>query len=89
MLTREEHEKARSVLLYLGERYETVDDKISYFSSFPNEIHRVPAEYSDIFDSKLRKSMKVEPVLLNMVEGCETRACYTCCPTPVHYRQMA
>ena len=35
---KEERERARGVLLYLEERYEQVDEKITGFDSFPEEI---------------------------------------------------
>ena len=57
------------VLLYLEERYEQVDKKITNFHSFPEEIKVVLDKYIDMFDTKLRKSMNVEPVQLNVSEG--------------------
>ena len=63
---REERARARGVLLYLEERYEQVDEKISNFDSFPEEINVVLDKYINVFDTKLRKSMNVEPVQLNV-----------------------
>ena len=84
---RDERERAREVRLYLQERYEQVDKKISNFASFPEEIQLVLNKYIDVFDTKLRKSIKVEPVRLNVREGSIPRACYSCRPTPAHYRE--
>ena len=66
---KEERERARGVLLYLEERYEQVNEKITGFDSFPEEIKAVLDKYIDVFDTKLRKSMNVEPVQLNVGEG--------------------
>ena len=63
---RNKGERARGVLLYLEERYEQVDEKISNFDSFPEEIQVVLDKYINVFDTKLRKSMNVEPVQLNV-----------------------
>ena len=38
---REERARARGVLLYLQERYKQVNEKISNFDSFPEEIQLV------------------------------------------------
>ena len=43
-------------------------------------------KYIDIFDTKLCKSMNVEPVQLNVREGSKPYVCYSCRPTPAHYR---
>jgi hypothetical protein len=83
---REERQRARGVLLYPEERYEQVDEKISGFDLFPEEIKVVLDKYMDVFDSKLRKSMNVEPVQLNVKEGSKPYACFSCRPTPAHYR---
>ena len=83
----EERERARGVLLYLEERYEQINEKISNFDSFPEEIQLVLDKYINVFDTKLRKSMNVEPVRLNVREGSIPRACYSCRPTPAHYRE--
>ena len=53
--------------------YEQVDEKITNFDSFPEEIKVVLDEYIDVFDTKLRKSMNVEPVQLNVCEGLERK----------------
>ena len=42
--------------------------------------------YIDVFDTKLRKSMNVEPVQLNVKEGSKTYACFSCRPTAAHFR---
>ena len=84
---REERQRAKGVLLYLEERYEQVDKKISGFDSFPEEIKVVMDKYIDVFDTKLRKSMNVEPVQLNVKEGSKPYACFSCRPTPAHYRE--
>ena len=65
---REERAKARGVLLYLEERYEQVDEKISNFDSFPEEIKVVLDKFIDVFDTNLCKSMTVELVQLNVNE---------------------
>ena len=82
----EERERARGVLLYLEERYEQINEKISNFDSFPEEIQLVLNKYIDVFNTKLRKSRNVEPVRLNVRKGSIPRACYSCRPTPAHYR---
>ena len=50
----------------MEERYEQVDEKITGFDSFPEEIKVILDKYIDVFDTKLRKSMNVEPVQLNV-----------------------
>ena len=55
--------------------------------SFPEEIKVVLDKYIDVFDTKLRKSMNVEPVQLNGREGSKPYACFSCRPTPSHYRE--
>ena len=84
---REERQRARGVLLYLEERYKQVDEKITGFDSFPEEIKAVLDKYIGVFDTKLRKSMNVEPVQLNVREGSKPYACFSCRPTPAHYRE--
>ena len=42
---KEERERAKGVLLYLEERYEQVDKKITGFDSFPEEIKIVLDKY--------------------------------------------
>ena len=39
---RDNRERARGVLLYLEERYEQANEKISNFDSFPEKIQVVP-----------------------------------------------
>ena len=63
---REERERARGVLLYLKERYEQVNEKISNLDSFPEKIQLVLDKYIDVFDTELRKRMNMEPLRLNM-----------------------
>ena len=46
-------------------------------------------KYIDVFDTKLRKRMNVEPVQLNMREGSKPYTCFSCRPTPAHYRESA
>ena len=87
MEVKEKRERARGVLLYLEERYEQVGEKITNFDSFPEEIKVVLDKYIDEFDTKLSKSMNVEPVQLNVREESKPYACYTCRPTPAHYRE--
>ena len=84
---KEERERARGVLLYLQLRYDQFDEKISNFDSFPEEIQLVLDKYMDVFDTKLRKSMILEPVKLNVKEGSTPYAYYSCRPTPSHYRE--
>ena len=86
---REERARTRGVLLYLEERYEQVDEKISNFDTFPEEIKVVLDKYIKVFDRRLWKSMNVEPVQLNLREGSRPYACYSCRPTPAHYRAVA
>ena len=71
----------------MEERYKQVDEKISGFDSLPEEIKVILDKYIDVFDTKLRKSMNVEPVQLNVKEGSKPYACFSCRPTPVHYRE--
>ena len=87
MEVKEKRYRARGVLFYLEERYEQVDEKITNFDSFPEEIKVVLDKYIDVFDTKLRKSMNVEPVQLNVSEGTKPYACFSCRPTPAHYRE--
>ena len=70
---REKRERARGVLLY--------------FDSFPKEVQVVLNKYIDVFDTKLCKSINVEPVKLNVQEGSKPYACYSCRPTHAHYRE--
>ena len=86
MEVKEKRERARGVLLYLEEMYEQVDEKITNFDSFPEEIKVVLDKYIDVFDTKLRKSMNVEPVQLNVREGSKPYAC-SCWSTPAHYKE--
>ena len=86
MGVKENRERARGVLRNLEERYEAVDEKITNFASLPEEIKVVLDKY---IDTKLRKSMNVEPVQLNMREASKPYACFSCRPTPVHYRETA
>ena len=86
---KEKRERARGVLLYLEERYEAVDEKITNFDSFPEEMQVVLDKYIDLFDTKLRMSMNVEPVQLNVREGSKPYACFSCRPTPAQYRETA
>ena len=54
--------------------------------------HRLCVTYTDcldVFDTKLRNSINVDPVRLNGREGSKPRACYSCRPTPAHYRATA
>ena len=44
-------------------------------------------KYINVFDTKLRKCMNVEPVQLNVWEGTKQYACFLCRPTPDHYRE--
>ena len=81
---KEELERARGVLLYLEEMYKQVDEKITNFDSFPKKIQTDLKKYIAVFDTKLRKSMSVPPVNLNVVEGSAPRACYSCGPTTLH-----
>ena len=74
---REGRERARGVLLYLEEWCEQVDEKITWFDSFPEEIKVILDKYIDVFDTKLRKSMNVEPVQLNLREGSKPYACFS------------
>ena len=53
----------------MEERYKQVDEKITGFDSFPEEIKVILDKYIDVFNTKLRKSMNVEPVQLNVREG--------------------
>ena len=59
MEVKEKREGARGVLLYLKERYEQVDKKITNFDSFPEDIKVILDKYIDVFDTNLRKSMNV------------------------------
>ena len=43
-------------------------------------------KYIDVFDTKLRKSMNVEPVQLNVREGSQMYAYFSCMPTLTLYR---
>ena len=80
----EEQEKARGMLLYLEEWHELVDNNIANFSTFPEAIKVVLAEYHNVFNSQLEKSMNMEPARLNVVKGRDRQACFTCRPAPIH-----
>ena len=81
---KEKREKGRGVLLYLEERYEQVDEKLTNFDLLPEEIKVVLDKFIDVFDTKLRKGMNVE---LNMREGSKPYTCFSFRPTPTHYRE--
>ena len=81
--------KARGLLLYLEEKNKKVDEKIASFDTFLDKIKEVLNKYLNVFDTKLSKSIYVEPVLLNVREGRKPMACKTCRPTPTHYRPTA
>ena len=66
-----------------------MDAKIINFDSFPEEIQVELDKYIDVFDTKLRKSMNEEPVQLNVREGSKPYVCFSCRPTPAHYRETA
>ena len=51
MEVKEKRERTTGVLLYLEERYETVDEKITNFDPFPEEIQVVLDKYIDVFDT--------------------------------------
>ena len=61
-----------------------VDEKLTNFDSFPEEMKVVLDKFIDVFDTKLRKGMNVE---LNVREGSKPYACFSCRPTPAHYRE--
>ena len=63
---KEKRERARGVLLYLEERYGQVEEKITNFDSFLEEIKVVLDKYIDVFNTNFRKSMNVELVQLNV-----------------------
>ena len=46
-------------------------------------------DFSDVFDTKLKNSMDVEPAQLNLKEGSVPFRCYMCRQTPLHYRETA
>ena len=69
MEVKEQWERTSGVLLYLEERYEAVTEKITNFDTFLEEIKVVLDKNIDVFDTKLRKSMNVEPVQLKVREG--------------------
>ena len=70
------------MLLYLEEHYKQVDKR----SATLTPSQRRSRWFIDVFDTRLRKSMNVEPVELNLREGSRPYACYSCRPTPAHYR---
>ena len=81
----EEREKARGVILYLEAKYENLDKKIANFDNLPEKLREVLKQYKDVFNSRLRKSLKVKPVLLNVRKGSKPSSCFTSQPTPAHY----
>ena len=85
---KEKRERPRGVLLYLEERYKQVDEKITNLDPFPEEIKMVLDKYINVFDTKLKKRINVEPVQLNVREGTKPYACFLCGPTPVYYRRQ-
>ena len=76
-------EREKGVPLYLEERYEQVNE-ISIFDSFPEEFQVLINKYIYVFDTKLRKSMNVEPDQLNVKGKSKPNACYSFRPTPAH-----
>ena len=64
-----------------------MDQKITNVESFPEEIKVVLDMYINVFDTKLRKSMNVEPVQLNVREGTKPYAFFSCRSTLAHYRE--
>ena len=60
--------EARGVGLYLEKRGQKVDNKMAKMDSFPKVIKEVLDEYANVFNTHLRKSMNVKPVLLNTKE---------------------
>ena len=82
-------ERARGVVLYLEERYEEENNKFKDLGSFPKEIRDVFNDFTDVFDTKLRKSMDEEPAQFNLKEGSVPSRCYMCRPTTLHYTETA
>ena len=67
---REERQRVRGVLLYLEERYEQVDEKISGFDSFPEEIKGALDKYIDSLKAKYFWP-GIEKDVRRVVESCE------------------
>ena len=63
-----------------------MNENISNFDSFPEEIQLVLDKYINISDTRLCKSKNVKPMSLNVREGSIPSACFSCRPTPAHYR---
>ena len=84
---KEKRKRARGVLLYLEERYKHMDEKITNFDSFPEEIIVVLDKYIHLYDTKLRKSKNMEPVQLIVREATKPYAFFSCWPTPLHNRE--
>ena len=89
MEVKEKRERARGVLLYLEEIYEQVEEKITKFDSFFEEIKVVLEKYINVFDTKLQKCMNVELVQLNVRKGSKPYVCVSCRLTQAHYRETA
>ena len=68
--------------MYLEERYVKEDNKIKNLHTFPKEIRKVLTSFANVFDTTLKKSMKVEPAQLKLKEGYIWTMRYTCRPTP-------
>ena len=74
------------MLLYLKEEDEQVNDKIGNFSSFPIKIQEMLPKFHNVFNSRLVKSMNVEPAQLNMVKDSRPFTCFTCRPNLFIYQ---
>ena len=81
-----ECEKERGVIIYLEERFEEEDNRIKNRPS-TNVIHYVLNDFTNGFNTKLNKGMNLEPSQMNVAKGTILSKCYTCRPTPLHYRK--
>ena len=86
-----EKERASGILLYLEDRIDNnnMDNRIKNLEKFPVVIQDVLNRYSNVFDTTIKKTMKVPDAELNLVDGYRPTSCYTCRPTPLHYMETA
>ena len=74
-----EKERASGVLLYLEDRFNNnnMDNRIKNLEKFPVVIQDVLNRYSNVFNTTIKKTMKVPDAELNLVDGYRPTRCYT------------
>ena len=84
-----EQKRASGILLYLEDRLDKEDNRNKGPEDFPPAIRSILSNYSNVFDTSIRKTMNIPDAQLNLVEGYRPTRCYTCRPTPLHYTETA